>query len=166
MTMAHKGGHVGAAEIVTVVFFAEPRNVHDRDELEYHATKLLTIGDVRLLCDGTLVAYLARVGIGAAPLLTLLNTTLKRDYRFGHVEMSVHPTVLGVIEDIADGTPSDFIPVGPCSLCGSDDILSGYQMVLGEDGVRRASGRFYCPGCAKDMAVSPCLRSVRTAAVA
>lgn len=164
--MKRASRQIGTEQTVEAVFFAEPRNTVERDDLAAYAAGLAQVGQVRLLSEGALVAYLVRLPVSALPLLDGLEITLKRDFAFGRVEMPLQPIVLAVIEDLVQATGSEPIPFDTCGVCGTLDPFAAPMMLPGEDGEIRRSELAYCTNCAFDMASVAAARTAPEPAMA
>ncbi|HEY3411596.1 MAG TPA: hypothetical protein VGM51_00920 [Armatimonadota bacterium] len=156
----------GAEKTVDAVFFAEPRNTVERDDLAGYAAGLAQVGQIRLYSDGPVVTYLVRLPVSALPLLDGLEITLKRDFAFGRVELPLQDIVLAVIEDVVRATGSESIPFETCGVCGAVDPFSAPMMLPGEDGEIRPSEKVYCTVCARDMASEATARRAPAVAMA
>ena len=164
--MKRTSRQIGTEQTVDAVFFAEPRNTVERDDLAGYAAGLAQVGQVRLLSEGQLVSYLVRLPVSALPLLDGLEITLKRDFPFGRVEMPLQPIVLAVIEDLVQATGSEPIPFDTCGVCGEVYPFAAPMMLPGEDGEVRPSEKAYCTACARDMASDAAARKALTHAMA
>ena len=157
---------VGTEQTVEAVFFAEPRNTVERDDLARYAAGLAQVGQVRLLSEGPLVSYLVRLDVSALPLLDGLEITLKRDFAFGRVEIPLQDFVLDVIKDLVQATGSESIPFDTCGVCGAVDRFGAPVMMLDEDGEIHPSEKAYCTACARNMAGAAAARKAPAHAMA
>jgi hypothetical protein len=145
--------HLNLSEpMATALFFAEARNRAEVDELADLAADLARHGEIRAISQGTITAYAVMLPASGAPLLSGLETTLKRDFVFGHVEMPFQETILRVVEDLAIATDSRLFPVEECEICRKAEPFPADVQVMGEDGKRRRSHSVYCAACAAEMA--------------
>jgi len=138
--------------MTTALFFAEARNRAEVDELADLASDLARHGEIRLISQGAITAYAVTLPASGAPLLTGLETTLKRDFVFGRVELPFHETILRVVEDLAMATDSRLYPVEDCEICHVPEPFPADVRVMGEDGKPYRSRSVYCAGCAAEMA--------------
>lgn len=145
-------GMTDGEPMTTALFFAETRNRAEIEELASLAVDLARHGEIRRLSEGVITAYAVRLPAGAAPLLAALETTLKRDYLFGHVELPYQNTIYRVVEDLALDTGSALSPVDDCEICHAPEPFPADVQVMGEDGRTRPSRSVYCAGCAATMA--------------
>jgi hypothetical protein len=138
--------------MTTALFFAEARNRAEVDELADLARDLARHGEIRAVSQGAISAYAVVLPASGAPLLSGLETTLKRDFVFGHVELPFQETILRVVEDLAMATDSRLFPVEECEICHVPEPFPADVQVMGEDGQPRRSHSVYCATCAAEMA--------------
>lgn len=141
-----------AEPMITALFFAEARNRAEVDELADLARDLALHGELRAISQGAITAYAVTLPASGAPLLSGLETTLKRDFVFGHVELPFQETLLRVVEDLALSTDSRLFPVEDCEICHKPEPFPADVRVMGEDGKPRRSRSVYCAACAAEMA--------------
>lgn len=145
--------HTNPSEpMTTALFFAEARNRAEVDELADLARDLARHGELRAVSQGAITAYAITIPASGAPLLSGLETTLKRDFVFGHVEMPFQETILRVVEDLAIATDSRLFPVEECEICHVAEPFPADVQVMGEDGKPHRSRSVYCAACAAEMA--------------
>lgn len=140
---------------VMAIVLAEVRNVTERRDLDRLVESVGRHGSVRILADGLITAYIIRLPLNGAPLLTSLSVTLCNEYVFGQVISPVHEIALGAILGLAQDTGGEFYPVDYCSLCGKLAPFVVSVWLRGEDGKRSDSAGLYCPSCASGIADSP-----------
>lgn len=151
--MTHNTRMIADSEpTATALFFVETRNRAEVEEVEGLAVDLAQHGEIRRICHGVITAYAVRLPASGAPLLAGLETTLKRDFLFGHVEMPFQETICRVVEDLAIDTHSDITPLDSCEICHQPTPFPADVRVMGEDGRMRQSRSVYCIACAANMA--------------
>ncbi|HEY3267501.1 MAG TPA: hypothetical protein VGM37_11280 [Armatimonadota bacterium] len=135
----------------TALFFAETRNRKEIEELAALAEDLTPHGKIRLISEGIITAYAVQLPASGLPLLSALETTLKRHFVFGHVELPFQETISRVVEELALDTSSRLIPVEHCEMCRAPEPFPASVRVMGEDGKTRRTRSTYCASCAASM---------------
>lgn len=140
---------------VTAIILAEVRNITERNDFDRLVESIARHGSVRPLADGLITAYIVRLPLIVAPLLTATHVTLSNQYVFGQVIVPVQETALGALNDLAQDSGGEFYPVEYCSLCAKLAPFAVTVRLRGEDGKRAESESLYCPACAAGIADSP-----------
>lgn len=138
---------------VTALFFVETRNRSEIQEVRALVERMLPQAEVCPLSEGIITAFAFRVSPAAMPLLAALETTLKRDYLFGHVQIPFQDTALRVVEELAMETGSALYEIGTCDICHAPEPFPSKAPVIAEDGVKRHPNAIYCGHCATAMSV-------------